>query len=101
MEKTNDMDNDEIWDDDEADEEEKKDARLCRMLTGKAAAQCWETAAIRDWARRNGRPVPERKFFPKTGRMPSFLKYFSIYNWIYIPPVETWPNGNGCGDCKA
>ncbi len=64
--KTNDWNNDEVWDKDEADEAEKKDERICRMLTGKAASGCWSKVLKRDYARRHGQGVPDLDFYPNT-----------------------------------
>ena len=40
------------------DHEAEKDYDKCRQLTGAAASRCWDSAAARDGARGNGKPVP-------------------------------------------
>ncbi len=49
IDKTNDWDNDEIWEDDEADKAEDEDASICRMMPkgSKLAATCWSSALRR------------------------------------------------------
>lgn len=45
-------------DDDDNERERKKDFNTCRQFTGALASACYESALKRDWARRNGRPLP-------------------------------------------
>lgn len=44
--------------DDDNDREQKKDENICRRFSGALASACYQSALARDYARRNGRPLP-------------------------------------------
>ncbi|HEX3653753.1 MAG TPA: RHS repeat-associated core domain-containing protein [Rhizomicrobium sp.] len=45
-------------DDDDNERERKIDFNVCRQFTGALASACYQSALKRDWARRNGKPLP-------------------------------------------